>query len=148
MIEYLAAAFTAAFLGFLPLTEFYVAVPAGMAMGLSAPSAALWTILGNFLPAVMIHSGFEAIERRWPRFTGWLHRRVSDRWRGRLETGGLVWVFVLLPIVGTWATSAAVKGLGLSRKTALLWPLLAIIVYSAATAALIAAGVDLFWRED
>ena len=56
MFEYAAKAFGAWFLGFFPLAEIYIAVPAAMSTGLDDASVILWSVFGNFTPALLIIS--------------------------------------------------------------------------------------------
>jgi len=46
MVEYIAKAFAAWFIGFFPYFEIYVAVPAAIAMGLDYFSAVTWSVFG------------------------------------------------------------------------------------------------------
>jgi uncharacterized membrane protein len=55
MIEYLAKAWAVFLIGFMPVAEIYVAVPAGMAMGLDPISAVTWSVAGNWAPIPLLH---------------------------------------------------------------------------------------------
>lgn len=54
MLNYLWLAASAWFMGFFPMLEIYVAIPASMVMGLDAVSSIIWAGFGNFLPVPMI----------------------------------------------------------------------------------------------
>jgi hypothetical protein len=55
--DYWAKAISVWFIGFFPLAEIYVAVPAGIAMGLDTGSAVLWGSAGNYAPVLLLHYG-------------------------------------------------------------------------------------------
>ncbi|RMG73204.1 MAG: hypothetical protein D6711_11340, partial [Chloroflexi bacterium] len=87
-MEYLSKALMTWFLGFFPLAEIYVAVPAGMALGLSGLSVVVWSVFGNFLPILLIHYGYESLMRiEW--INRWLTWLASDKAKARMDRYGI-----------------------------------------------------------
>lgn len=145
MTEYWAKAFAVWFIGFFPLAEIYVAVPAGMAMGLDVVSAVVWGSAGNYAPVLLLHYGYEALARQ-PRLAGWLARLSSEGARARLERHGFWFVLLVTPWTGVWIMAATVKLFGMRQRPFLVASLLSIVGYAVAIGALLAAGIDL-WQD-
>jgi hypothetical protein len=55
MLEHLASGWAVFLVGFMPMAEIYVAVPAGLAIGLSPASAVAWSVAGNWAPIPLVH---------------------------------------------------------------------------------------------
>lgn len=86
--DYAWRAATAWFLGFAPVTEIYVAVPAALAMGLDPVSVVAWTVAGNYAPVPLVHLLYERLVGM-PRVRGWFERLVSDKFAARIERQGI-----------------------------------------------------------
>jgi uncharacterized membrane protein len=142
MLEYLARGWAVCLIGFVPLAEIYVAVPAGLALGLSPASAVGWSVAGNWAPIPLVHLLYEWL-RRVPRIREALGRLASERVRARVERGGFWFYLLVTPLVGTWALAAAVKLLGVPPRRFLIPSLLSVLAFGVAIAAAIAAGVEL-----
>ncbi len=107
-MEYFAKAFSTWFMGFFPLAEIYVAIPAGLATGLDDVSVILWAVLGNFLPVLVIHYGYDSFIQP-SRFGRWLEGRVNDKTKDRINKYGVGFVLVLTPWVGVWLMAVTAK---------------------------------------
>jgi uncharacterized membrane protein len=142
-MEYIAKAWSVWLLGFVPFAEIYVAVPAGLALGLDPVSTVFWSVAGNFAPVPLLHFGYERLARI-PRAAVWLDRLASEDRRRRLERSGFWFVAVLTPWIGVWVVAASARALGLPGRALLASTLLGIAVYAVAVAAVIMAGVSLF----
>jgi uncharacterized membrane protein len=141
MIEYIAAAATVWFLGFFPLFEIYVAIPAGTAMGLGPVSNVFWAVFGNYVPILLIHYGYEQL-RRVTRVRDWLDRRSSIRFRHWLDRWGVWCVLVVTPWTGVWIMAATMKSLGMDSARFLLYSFISILIYAVALVALIELGIS------
>jgi uncharacterized membrane protein len=141
MIEYIASAATVWFLGFFPLFEIYVAIPAGVAMGLDPVSNVTWSVLGNYTPILLIHYGYEQL-RRVTRVRAWLDRRSSGRFRSWLDRWGVWCVLVVTPWTGVWIMAATMRSLGMDSRRFLLFSFVSILAYAVALVALIELGID------
>jgi uncharacterized membrane protein len=140
-LDYAWKAATVWTVGFVPLTELYIAVPTGMALGLDPVSAVLWTVLGNYAPVLLIHWAYERL-RRMPQLAAWFDRLASRRWRERIETGGPLAIILLTPLAGVWATAVTMKALRIDSNGFLLWSFVSVVGFSALTAVLVGLGVD------
>lgn len=146
MLDYIARAATAWFLGFFPYFEIYLAVPAAIAMQLDYFSAVFWPALGNFMavPVVLI---FYKQLMRIGRLRNWLEKRTaSERYQRNMDRYGPLFVLLMTPIVGVWVIAAMAKVGGMNQTKLLVSSLVSIVVYAVAIAALVALGVDLIGR--
>ena len=142
MLDYIARAATAWFLGFFPYFEIYLAVPAAIAMQLDYFSAVFWPALGNFMavPVVLI---FYKQLMRIGRLRRWLEKRTaSERYRKNLDRYGPLFVLLMTPVVGVWVIAAMAKVGGMNQAKLLVSSLVSIVAYAIAIAVLVALGVD------
>jgi uncharacterized membrane protein len=143
MIDYLYKSFLVWFLGFFPLFEIYVAVPAGMAMGLDPFSVVLSSVTGNFAPVLLIDYGY-----RWlisfSRIRKWLRKPVSSRLVENVNRYGVWYVILITPWTGVWIMAAAAKVLQMRREIIFWGSLAGITLYAIAITGLILLGVDIF----
>lgn len=139
-LEYILLAATTWFAGFFPLAEIYVAVPIGIAAGLDPVSAVFWAALGNFTPVLLIHYGYEQLQRiSWLR--GWLVGLASAKLQASFNRWGYWFVLAITPWAGVWVTAASAKLLNM-RPAPLLWATAkSIILYGIGTAFLVETGL-------
>ena len=143
MLEYFSRAFFVWFVGFFPWAEIYVAVPAGFGLGLDIYSTVGWSVLGNYLPAILIARSYDSLIR-FPRINRWLSKLSSPKVRARIEHNG-VWTTILLtPWLGVWVMAATVKVFGMQTRPFLWASMVSIFVYAVVLAALIYRGFDFF----
>jgi uncharacterized membrane protein len=140
MSSTLAQAATAWFLGFFPLAEILIAVPAVLALGMPPVSAVGWTVLGNLTPVVGLVAA-DAWLRRSPRITSWLDQRRSPRIERLLNRHGPWVLFWGTPWAGVWAVTVTGIALGMSRKRLVLWSSLSVLVH----AVVLAGGILWGW---
>lgn len=140
-MEYFAKAFGTWFMGFFPLTEIYFAVPAGLATGLDELSVIFWAVLGNIVPIVLIHYGFDSFIRP-SRFGQWLERSVSDGVKAKIQKYGVFFVLVITPWVGVWLMAVTVKLMGMSYRRFAPAALVSITVYAIAITWMIRTGAN------
>lgn len=142
MLEYIAKSFSVFLVGFFPFAEIYVAVPAGFAIGLDPASVVVWSVLGNFLPVLVVH-WFHGFLLKIPRFGPWLGGLASDRVRERLDRQGFWFVALATPWIGVWVVAAALRVLDMSPQKMMLSIFAGVVGYAVVIAALIIAGVEL-----
>ena len=143
MLEYFSRAFSVWFVGFFPWAEIYVAVPAGFGLGLDIYSTVGWSVLGNYLPAILIARSYDSLIR-FPRINRWLSKLSSPKVRARIERNG-VWTTILLtPWLGVWVMAATVKVFGMQTRPFLWASLASIFVYAVVLVGLISLGFDFF----
>lgn len=127
--EYVSRAAAAWFLGFFPLAEIYVAVPAAVASGLDNVSVIVWTVSGNFTPALLITS-FYAWLRGFERVDRWFSRLESERMERWLNRYGVWIVLVITPWIGIWATTVTAKVFGMRSAQLLPAAFVSIMLYA------------------
>jgi uncharacterized membrane protein len=141
MFEYIAQAATVWFLGFFPLFEIYVAIPAGVALGLDPVSNVVWSVFGNYTPILLIHAGYEQL-RRIGRVRGWLERLSSERFRRWLDRWGVWCVLIVTPWTGVWVMAATMKSLGMDSSRFLVYSFISVLVYAIVIVTLIELGIQ------
>ena len=143
MIEYLVKAGGAWFLGFFPLAEIYVAVPAAVASGLDNISVVLWTVLGNFTPALLIIGVYSWLAQ-FERIRTWLEGLVSEKAQTRINRWGIWFVLLGTPWTGIWIMSVTAKALGMNSQRFLLVSFISILVYAIVILWALRAGIATF----
>jgi|GEM_PF-693248 len=133
MWEYVRDAAVTWFIGFFPMFEIYVAVPAGLAMGLGPGSAAFWSIFGNYTPVLLIEYGYSRV-LRVERVRSWLESKRSERLERMINRYGPWFVLVITPWIGVWVVAATAKALGMERRGLLAYSFASILAYGLAIA--------------
>jgi uncharacterized membrane protein len=141
-MEYMARAAAAWFIGFFPLAEIYVAIPAALAAGLDPVSVVFWTVFGNFTPVVLIHYAYEQLIRV-DRIRRWFDRLVSATLVARLERYSLWFVLLITPWTGVWVMAVTAKVMRMEHRRLFLATLVSITIYAVALVVLIQRGVNL-----
>jgi uncharacterized membrane protein len=142
-MDYVIRAANAWFLGFFPLAEIYIAIPAALATGLDPASVFFWSVFGNFTPLVFIHFFHDQLSRS-ERIRRWLERLNSPKFRQNMDRHGIWFVLVATPWTGVWAMGVTAKLLGMDGRK-LLWSSLASIsIYGAVLVVVIEMGLSLF----
>jgi uncharacterized membrane protein len=141
VVEYIVLASTAWFMGFFPLFEVYLAVPAAMLMGLDVVSSIVWASFGNFcaVPVVML---FYAQLERIQRVKQWFERMENSRYKPLVEKYGSYVVLLLTPVIGVWAIAVIAHGLRMKRSKLFLNTAISILIYAIITAVLTKLGVS------
>ncbi|MEM6283093.1 MAG: small multi-drug export protein [Chloroflexota bacterium] len=139
-MEYLWKAASAWFMGFFPLAEIYVAVPYAVALGLDDVSVILWTVLGNFTPALLIIVMYRQM-MRIPRVASWLGGLVSEKAKARVDRWGVWFVLLATPLTGIWVMAATAKILQLRNTQFLVSALVSILVYAVGILAVMRLGI-------
>jgi uncharacterized membrane protein len=140
LLEYIVLALTAWFLGFFPLAEIYVAIPAALAMGLDPVSVFFWCVFGNFTPLLLIHLFYEQMIRN-ERLQRWLNRFTSPKFKEKVDSHGTWFVLVATPWTGVWVMGVTAKLLGMDTRKLLWTSLVSITVYGVVLVALIQSGI-------
>ena len=138
-MEYMGLAFGAWFLGFFPLAEIYVAVPAALASGLDNVSAIFWTVIGNFTPVLLIHFGFEAL-MRIDRIRNWMTKLVSDNAKARFDKWGIYFILLATPWTGVWAIGVTAKALRIEPRRFMAAAFASIFIYAVVLVVLLRLG--------
>ncbi len=142
MLDYLSKAFSVWLIGFFPWAEIYVAVPAGIGLGLDIYSVVLWSVFGNYIPAIIITRSFDRIAR-YPRAGRWLQKFSSPRAKARIEKNGVWATLIITPWLGVWAMAVTVKMYGMKSGPFLWASFVSILLYALVLAALIKLGIDI-----
>lgn len=143
MINYFLKGLTVFLIGFFPNAEIYIAIPTGLAMGLDTVSTVVWGVMGNFMPILFVHYGYEKL-LKIPRLGKWLNRLASEKVRTKVENGGFWFYLIMTPLMGTWVMGLAVKMLQIHPKKFFVPTFLSITISALLIAILIASGLDWF----
>lgn len=143
MWEYMLKAGGAWFVGFFPLAEIYVAIPAAFATGLDTFSVVFWSVFGNFTPVLLIHYLYEWL-LRFERVRAWLENLVSEKAKARINRYGGWFVLLVTPWTGVWVMAATAKALGMQPARFMLMSLISITVYAIALVLMLEFGAGMF----
>lgn len=142
-LTYLTKAGSAWFMGFFPLFEIYVAVPAAIALQLDYTSAVVWSVLGNFsvVPLLIL---FSTQPRRIGAVDRWMSSRNMERWAPSFNRYGSLFVLLMTPILGVWFMTPLAQAMGMKPTRLMISALLSISVYAVVIASSIALGLGWF----
>ena len=143
MVEYVGKAVTVWFMGFVPVSEIIIAVPAGIALGLGYVSVVIWAVFGNFLPVLLISYGYEHLQKI-ERVRGWLAYITSEKAKQWINQYGSWAIIIVTPWVGVWAMTVVAKTLGMSSQRLIAAAFASITLYAVGISLLIAMGSGLF----
>lgn len=133
-------------IGLVPFLEIYVAIPAGLAMGLDPVSSFAWATLGNCLPLALVPR-FHNWVHRHERLGRWIDRFISEKWERRFNRYGKGALLVFTPWVGVWATAVSAAAVRVAPGVIVVWGCLSIVLYGLATV-LLGVGVMSFFGGD
>lgn len=139
-MDYLWKAGSAWFLGFFPLAEIYVAVPYAMALGLDDVSTIVWTVFGNFTPALLISAMYQQL-LRIPRIAHWMERLISEKAEARVNRWGGWFVLIGTPLTGIWVMAVTAQIVKMNTSRFLLYAFLSILLYAVLILVAIRLGV-------
>ena len=140
-LEYVATAAFTWLVGFLPLFEIYIAIPAGLAAGLDPISTTVWAAFGNIVPLFIVDAGYEWL-RRHERIDRWLSVLRRQRVEDILDRFGWVAVFLATPVLGVWTMALAAKALGMASRPFLIAASLSVVVYAVVITVAILLGLE------
>jgi len=140
-VDYLSKGLMTWWVGFFPAFEIYVAVPTGLALGLTLIEAVLWGVAGNFTPILLIHYGYERL-KKIPRLARWMARLTSERLQARVNRYGAWFVLFFTPLTGVWVMALTAKALRMDGRRLLWVSLASILVYGTITALLVQLGLE------
>lgn len=143
IIEYIGRAAIAVLVGFVPFLEIYLAVPAAIAAGLDYFSAVFWSVLGNFLPVLLLIFAHDRL-MRIERLKNWLTGSRSERFQNAVNRYGGWGIIVITPWVGIWIVAATAQALGMKRSVLIGFSLASIIIYAVLIAVAVALGIEAF----
>ena len=141
MLDYIIKAAITWLIGFAPTFEVYIAVPAGMAMGIGTPSAIFWGVFGNFAAVPVILVFFRTIARI-PFIRSLMDKRFSEAQQARLQRWGPWFVLLMTPLVGVWVVAIAARVAGLNQAMILVTSFVSIAIAGLA----VGGTVDFLWN--
>ncbi|NOK61055.1 MAG: hypothetical protein GFH27_549307n38 [Chloroflexi bacterium AL-W] len=143
ILDYFIRAFGAWFVGFFPLAEIYVAVPAAMAADLDDVSVIFWTVFGNYTPVLLIHFFYEEL-LRFDKIRNWLERLVSTKAEAQINKHGAWFILLITPWTGVWVMAVTAKVLKMNSALFLTTSFISVFVYAIAILVMINLGIDAF----
>lgn len=117
-LTYIFMASSTWLLGFLPYFEIYMAVPAGILIGLPWIDAFFWGTLGNWMAVVFIDVFYEWL-LRFKFIRKMSQKSTSGKWKRRLDKNGSWAILIFTPLAGIWTTGVVAKIFDYDRKK--LW---------------------------
>lgn len=147
LADYFAQSLTVFFMGFFPYAEIYLAIPAGLALGLDPVSTVAFGVMGNFAPIPFIHYSYEQLFRI-PRLSRWLDCLASERVKRKVEKGGFWFYLLMTPVLGTWGMGLALKLLQIPPHRFFVPTFLSVIIAAILIALLVVLGVDWLMPKD
>lgn len=143
MGEYIWKAAVTWLVGFAPQFEVYIAVPAGIALGMDYVSAVAWAVFGNFTAVPVTLLFFGQIRR-----IQWLNRLVERRYteeqQQRLNRYGAWFVVAATPLVGVWVVAVMARIAGMSPATLLISSFASVVFYGIVVALMLWGGISFF----
>ncbi|SHN34967.1 small multi-drug export protein [Gracilibacillus kekensis] len=143
MMNYIWLAATAWFMGFFPLFEIYLAVPASMGLGLDIVSSVFWSWLGNFMVIPFISYSYDWLTK-FKKINKYFIKLANSKSSKKLNNGGFLIILIATPIFGSWATGVAGKIIGIDRKRLFLSSGISIAIYGMIISILTQLGIDTF----
>lgn len=143
MENYIWLAATSWFMGFFPLFEIYLAVPASMGMGLGVVSAVFWSWFGNFFVIPFISYFYDWLTK-FKKVNTYFRKLANSKTSKKLNDGGFLIILIATPILGSWGTGVVGKVIGLDRKRLFLASGISIAVYGILIGVLTQLGIDTF----
>ncbi|CAM3866470.1 small multi-drug export protein [Alkalicoccus chagannorensis] len=143
MWDYIVMSATAWLLGFLPIFEIYLAVPAAIGMGLDPVSAVLWGTFGNFVTIPFLVYCYSLMTKiNW--MHRWLLRMADSKFSRRMRDRGFLYVLLATPLIGAWAVGVVGKVADMDKARLFLSSLLSIFLCGVVIAFFTVTGIELF----
>ena len=128
-------------LGFLPIAEGNVAVPAALIMGMNPVTAVCLSVLGTGTQTLLTR-GLANWLFSLPRVAAWWERRMAARMQRLFARGGVTWgIVVVIPWLGGVPTALAAQLAGLSPARYARWAIGGLVLHAATLALLIRLGL-------
>ena len=145
MLNYIWLAATAWFMGFFPLFEIYVAVPASMGLGLDVISAVFWSWLGNFIVIPFISYFYDWLTK-FNKINKFFNKLANSRISKKLHRSRVIIVLIATPMFGSWAIGVTGKIIRMDRKRLFLSSGISIAIYGTIIGILTQLGIDSFLK--
>lgn len=143
LLTYTYMASSTWFLGFLPYFEIYMAVPAGILIGLPWIDAFFWGTLGNWMAVVFIDLFYEwLLKFRFMRKMS--EKAKSCKWKKRLDKNGSWMILFMTPLAGIWTTGVVAKVFDYDRKKLWIFSGISVAIVGLAVAVCTALGIKIF----
>ncbi|PIR06081.1 MAG: ligand-binding protein SH3 [Candidatus Komeilibacteria bacterium CG11_big_fil_rev_8_21_14_0_20_36_20] len=139
-INHLSPQLATFFLAMIPVTELRASIPIALSnFDLSLQQVFIWSVLGNFIPIIVvlffIGPTSQWLSRKWKladRFLQWWFAKVKKRFHGKYNAWGkialLIFVAIPLPGTGAWTGSIAAWLLNIDKKDAFAYIALGVIL--------------------
>lgn len=126
-----------------PVGEILVAIPVGVAIGVDPFISFAISLPSNMVPAAIILSILDALERRYPSISRYFARRGEGLVKRFGERRVQAVIIAITPIAGVYAVSFATKILGIGRKSSFACQSAGVALYGLIEAILIHVGLSL-----
>ncbi len=127
--------------GFLPVAEGNVAVPMGLALGMSPVVAVFLSVLGTTTQTLLVR-GFANWLFALPRVAAWWERRMAARMQRIFTRGGVTWVILIgIPWLGGVPTALGAELAGVNPARYARWAIGGLVLHAGVLALLIRLGL-------
>ena len=134
-------------LGFLPVAEGIVAVPAALAMGMNPFFAVLLSVSGTTVQTLLVRGSANWLFTL-PRVSDWWERRMAARMERVLAPGGVTWVILVgIPWLGGVPTALGAQIAGVKPVRYAGWAISGLVLHAVVLAALIRLGLSAAGRH-
>lgn len=140
MTAYLQDCFIILLIGFLPWLGILAAVPIGLFLRLDLFSIAVFSILGNYLPILLVILLFDRLNKfeKVKIFSKYLY---SEKFLRIINKYGMWAVLFTTPLIGSWTISFTGKALQLDSRKLALYSLIGKIIYGVGLTILVHSGL-------
>lgn len=142
MLNYIVLSATACLMGFFPLFEIYLAVPAAMGLGLDVYSSVFWSWCGNFFVIPFIFYSYVWLSKI-NKLNRYLTKLSNSRSCKKLSNGGFFLILIGTPIFGPWTVGVVGKIIGMDIKQLFLASGLSIAIYGVIIGAFAHFGIKI-----
>ncbi|CAM3669997.1 MULTISPECIES: small multi-drug export protein [Paenibacillus] len=147
MLNYIWLAAIAWFMGFFPMLEIFIAVPAAKGLGLDIVSSVFWCWLGNFFVIPFISYSYDWLTK-FDKVKTYFMKLASSNACKKLNNGGFALVLIATPLLGSWGIGVAGKMIGMDRKRLFLASAIGIAIYGTIVGILTQLGIEAIFNPN
>lgn len=144
MIQYISLAVTALFMGFIPISDIYVAIPSTMALGLGVTCAVLWSSLGSFISIPIIGFFYERLSR-YKKINQYFQKLSNSKFASKMKKKGVLFIALAMPMIGSMTVGVLGKVVGMDKRKLFIASGLSIAVYGSLMGVLTTFGLTAFF---
>ena len=151
MVEYITKGLLVYFIAFLPLLEIYSSVPFGIALGLDYYSTVVLSVIGSYMPVLLLHFGYEQINQI-PKAKEWFNKLSSQSLKNWIDNYGIAFVLLITPLIGVWPMAVTMKIFKMNSRFFLIYSFISLVIYAVTMSVIVdlvykgAGWMPISWR--